>query len=216
MSMAAQFLRCQKAFLLTTAAQNIHVLFRKSPLCRSHFFEWLKTAISSNACGMSTLKSLLPQAFAVSDVHPRPRKRLARCTLDCGFKTSESPALRGFVAGLRTLATAALYLVLKSNGLRHSKKLPEKFGFSPIDTPANIAKKLPPQRCPKPFLIPFFNFSRKRPTFAFTSESGHTLGSRRKIAHSGSHGETRAFRMGGGITTLGAFRTFRKPCAARG
>ena len=214
--MAAQFLRCQKAFLLTTAAQNIHVLFRKSPLCRSHFFEWLKTAISSNACGMSTLKSLLPQAFAVSDVHPRPRKRLARCTLDCGFKTSESPALRGFVAGLRTLATAALYLVLKSNGLRHSKKLPEKFGFSPIDTPANIAKKLPPQRCPKPFLIPFFNFSRKRPTFAFTSESGHTLGSRRKIAHSGSHGETRAFRMGGGITTLGAFRTFRKPCAARG
>ena len=209
-------MRCQKAFLLTTAAQNIHVLFRKSPLCRSHFFEWLKTAISSNACGMSTLKSLLPQAFAVSDVHPRPRKRLARCTLDCGFKTSESPALRGFVAGLRTLATAALYLVLKSNGLRHSKKLPEKFGFSPIDTPANIAKKLPPQRCPKPFLIPFFNFSRKRPTFAFTSESGHTLGSRRKIAHSGSHGETRAFRMGGGITTLGAFRTFRKPCAARG
>ena len=30
----------------------------------------------------------------------------------------------------------------------------------------------------------------KRPTFAFTSESGHTLGSRRKIAHNGSHGET--------------------------
>ena len=30
----------------------------------------------------------------------------------------------------------------------------------------------------------------KRPTFAFTSESGHTLGSRRKIAHSGSQGQT--------------------------
>ena len=141
-------------------------------------------------------------------VHPRLRKHLSRCTLDCGFKTPESPALRGFVAGLRTLATAALYLVLKSNGLRHSKELPEKFGFSPIDTPANIAKKLPPQRCPKPFLIPFFNFSRKRPTFAFTSKSGYTLAFRRRIAHSGSHGETRAFRMGGGITTLGAFRTF--------
>ena len=42
----------------------------------------------------------------------------------------------------------------------------------------------------------FFNFLHKRPTFAFTSESGHTLGSRRKIAHSGSHAETRAFRMG--------------------
>ena len=144
----------------------------------------------------------------MSDVHPRPRKRPPRCTLDCGFITPESPALRGFVAERAPIRGTSLYLVLKSNGLRHSKKLPEKFGFSPIDTPANIAKKLPPQRCPKPFLIPFFNFSRKRPTFAFTSESGHTLGSRRKIAHSGSHGETRAFRMGGGITTLGAFRTF--------
>ena len=36
----------------------------------------------------------------------------------------------------------------------------------------------------------------KRPTFAFTSESGYTLGFRRRIAHSGSHGETRAFRTG--------------------
>ena len=126
-------------------------------------------------------------------VHPRPRKRLARCTLDCGFKTPESPALRGFVAGLRALATAALYLVLKSNGLRYSKNLPVKFGFSPIDAPANIAKKLPSQRCSKPFFIPIFNFSHKRPTFAFTSESGYTLGFRRKIAHKGTHGETGAF-----------------------
>ena len=157
---------------------------------------------------MSTLKSLLPQAFAVSNVHPRLRKRLARCTLDCGSKTSESPALRGFVGGLRALATAALYLVLKSNGLRHLKNLPVKFDFSPIDTPANIAKKLPPQRCPKPLLIAFFNFSHKRPTFAFTGESGYTLGFRRRIAHSGLHAETGGVSDGGGITTPGAFRTF--------
>ena len=45
----------------------------------------------------------------------------------------------------------------------------------------------------KPFLIAIFNFSHKRPTFAFTSESGHTLGPRRKIAHKGTHGETGAF-----------------------
>ena len=94
------------------------------------------------------------------------------------------------MAGLRALATAALYLVLKSNGLRHSKNLPVKFGFSPRTVPANIAKKLPPQRCFKPLLIPLFNFSRKRPTFAFTSESEYTLGFRRRIAHNGSHGET--------------------------
>ena len=60
----------------------------------------------------------------------------------------------------------------------------------------------------RPSFIPIFNFSYKRPTFAFTSESGHTLGSRRKIAHSGSHGETRDVSDGGAITTLGAFRTF--------
>ena len=54
--------------------------------------------------------------------------------------------------------------------------------------------------CPKPLFIPIFNFSHKWPTFAFTGESGYTLGSRRKIAHSGLHGETEAFRMGGIIT----------------
>ena len=157
---------------------------------------------------MSTLKSLLPQAFAVSDVHPRLRKRTPRCTLDCGFKTSESPALRGFVGGLRALATAALYLVLKSNGLHRPKIRLKKFGFSSKSVPANIAKKLPLQLRPKPLFIAFFSLSHKRPTFAFTGESGYTLGFRRRIAHSGLHAETGGVSDGGGITTLGAFRTF--------
>ena len=208
------FYKRRSHFILSTAAQNIHVFPRKSPLLKEHFFEWLKTAIFSNACGTSTLKSLLPQGAYAPHVHPRPRKRLARCTLDCGSKTSESPALRGFVGGPRALATAALYLVLKSNGLRHSKNLPVKFDFSPIDTSATIAKKLPPQRCFKPLLIPIFNFSHKWPTFAFTGESGYTLAFRIKMAHNGSHGETGGISDGGGITTLGAFHTFRKPCVA--
>ena len=294
------FRTAKKPSPLTTAAQNIHVFLRKSPLLKEHFFELLKTAISSNACGTSTLKSPPPWAFSVPDVHQRVRKHLARCTLDCGFKTLESPALRGFVGGLRALATAALYLVIFSNGPYRSKNLPEKFGFSPKTVPANIAQKLPPQRCPQPLLIPifnfshkwptfaltpesgythsvfgershtaaytpkqgpsfprpqcgfvppakylifrhafiyihfpvlcepspsaegenpaklpprlylkpFFNFPHKWPTFAFTGESGYTFGFRRKIAHSGSHGETRGVSDGGGITTLGAFRTF--------
>ena len=87
--------------------------------------------------------------------------------------------------------------VLKSNGLRHSKNLPVKFGFSPRTVPANIAKKLPAQRCSKPHFIAFFSLSHKRPTFAFTSESGYTLGFRRKIAHKGTHGETGGV-LGGG------------------
>ena len=223
--MAAQFLRCrrrllwfqrcdfrtaEKPFLLTTAAQNIPVFLRKSPLLKEHFFEWLKTANFSTACETATLKSPPSRAFAAPHVHPRPRKRPPRCTLDCGFKTSESPALRGFVAERAPIRGTSLYLVLKSNGLRHSKNLPVKFGFSPRTVPANIAKKLSAQRCSKPL----FNFSYKRPTFAFTSESGHTLGSRRRIAHNGPHGETRGVSDGGGITTLGPFHTFRKPCVA--
>ena len=193
----------------------MHVLLRKLPLRRKHFFEWLKTADSSIACGTFTLKSPPSRAFVAPHVHLRLRKRLSRCTLDCGFKNSESPALRGFVGGSQALATAALYLVLKSNGLHHAENLPVKFDFSPIDTSANIAQKLPLQRCPRPFLIPFFNFAHKRPTFAFTDESEYTLGSLRKIAHSGLHGETRGVSDGGGITTLGAFCTFWKPCVAR-
>ena len=97
--------------------------------------------------------------------------------------------------------------VLKSNGPHRSKNLPVKFGFSSKSVPANIAKKLPPQCCSKPLLIPIFNFSHKRPTFAFTSESGYTLGFRRRIAHSGSHAETGAFRTG--VVSLPSERSAR-------
>ena len=107
-------------------------LRRKLLSLGNHFFERLKTANFSTACGTSTLKSLPSRAFFVSDVHLRPRKHFSRCTLDCGFKTSESPALRGFVAERCPITGTSLYLVLKSNGLRHPKNLPVKFGFSPI------------------------------------------------------------------------------------
>ena len=189
---------------MTTAAQNIHVFLRKSPLCRNHFFGWLKTENFSNACGTSTLKSPLSLGSDAPHVHPRPRKRPPRCTLDCGFKTSESPALRGFVAERCPITGTSLYLVLKSNGLPRPKIRLKKFGFSSKSVPANIAKKLPSQRCSQPL----FNFSHKWPTFAFTGESGYTLGFRRRIAHSGLHAETGGVSDGGGITTLGAFRTF--------
>ena len=97
--------------------------------------------------------------------------------------------------------------MLKSNGFHHSENLPVKFVFSSKTVPANIAQKLPSQRCSQPFLIPLFNFSHKWPTFAFTSESGYTLGFQRRIAHSGSHAETRAFRMG--VVSLPSERSTR-------
>ena len=98
--------------------------------------------------------------------------------------------------------------VLKSNGPHRSKNLPVKFGFTLKTVSATIAKKLPLQLRPKPLFIAFFSLSHKRPTFAFTGESGYTLGFRRRIAHSGLHAETGGVSDGGGITTLGAFRTF--------
>ena len=60
----------------------------------------------------------------------------------------------------------------------------------------------------------FKSHSHKRLTFVFTGESGYTLAFTNRIAHSGSRGETGAFRTGGAITTLGAFCEVRKPCAA--
>ena len=172
---------------MTTAAQNIHVLSRKSPLLKEHFFEWLKTENFSTACGTVTLKSPPSRAFFVPDVHTRLRKRLARCTLDCGFKTSESPALRGFVAERGPIRGTSLYLVLKSNGLRHSKNLPVKFGFSPKIVPAYIVKKLPSQRCPQPLLIPIFNFSHKWPTFTFAGKNRYTHSPSLKKSHTAAY-----------------------------
>ena len=201
---------------MTTAAQNMHAFLRKSPLCRSHFFEWLKTENYSTACGTVTLKSPLSRESDAPHVHQRPRKHPPRCTLDCGFKTSESSALRGFEAERGPITGTSLYLVLKSNGLHRSKNLPGKFDFSPIDTPANIAKKLPPQRCPKPLLIAFFNFSHKRPTFAFAGECGYTTRPCSKDRTQRHTRRNRGVSDGGGITTLGPLRTFRKPCVARG
>ena len=163
------------------------------PLHKKHFFERLKVTVLLIACGTSTLKSPLLRGSDAPHVHQRLRKHLARCTLDYGFKTPESPALRGFVAERGPIGGTSLYLVLKSNGFPYSKIRLKKFDFSPIYTPANIAQKLPSQRCSKPLFIAFFNFSHKRPTFAFTGKNGYTPGSRRKIAHSGLHAETGAF-----------------------
>ena len=167
-------------------------------------------ALSLTACGTSTLKSLLSLGPDAPHVHPRLRKRLARCTLDCGFKTSESPALRGFVAERAPITGTSLYLVIFSNGPHCSKNLPVKFGFSPKTVPANIAQKLPPQRCPQPLLIPIFNFSHKWPTFALTPESGYTHSVFGERSHTAAYTPKQgAFRMG--VVSLLSERSARSP-----
>ena len=133
----------------------------------------------------------------MSNVHQRLRKHLARCTLDCGFKTSESPALRGFVAERCPITGTSLYLVLKSNGLHRPKIRLKKFGFSPKIVPANISKKLPAQVLSQIVFHPVFQPLAQTAHVCLHSESGYTLGFRRKIAHNGSHGETRGVSDGG-------------------
>ena len=52
--------------------------------------------------------------------------------------------------------------------------------------------------------------------FAFTPESGYTLGFQRKIAHKRLHAETRGVLGGSAIATLGLFHAFWNPCVVRG
>ena len=100
--------------------------------------------------------------------------------------------------------------VLKSNGLPRPKIRLKKFGFSSKSVPANIAKKLPLQLRPKPLFIAFFNFSHKRPTFAFTSESGYTHSAFGERWHTAAYTPKQgAFRTG--VVSLLSERSARSP-----
>ena len=137
------------------------------------------------------MKSLLPQGAYAPHVHPRLRKRLARCTLDCGSKTSESPALRGFVGGPRALATAALYLAF----------------FFVLEKGSKSAGDAVIPTYPMHWSYGLQHLRHKRLTFASADKSGYTLGSLRKIAHKGSHAETGVFRTG--VVSLPSERSTR-------
>ena len=171
---------------MTTVAQNIPVFLRKSPLHKKYFFEWLKTAVLLFDCGTVTLKSLLSLRSDAPHVHLRPRKRLARCTLDCGFKTSESPALRGFVGGSQALATAALYLVLLSNGLRLSKNLPAKLVFRPNPFPRISPKSYRHNAVPNRFSSRFSTSRTNAPRLLSLPKAG-THSPFREKSHTRAH-----------------------------
>ena len=99
--------------------------------------------------------------------------------------------------------------MLKSNGLPRPKIRLKKFGFSLKIVPVNIAKKLPSQRCSQPFLIAFFNFSHKWPTFAFTPKAG-THSAFRERSHTAAYTPKQgAFRTG--VVSLLSERSARSP-----
>ena len=93
------------------------------------------------------------------------------------YRVSQAKSLLDkYIAGLCFNRTAISIQKIDSKSSKsHLKSLPR---ISPKSYRHNFQLKA------------FFNFAHKRPTFAFTSESGYTLGSLRKIAHNGSYGET--------------------------
>ena len=194
----------------------MHDLYRKLILLGNHFFEWLKTANFSTACETSTLKRPPSRGSDAPHVHPRLRKRPPGCTLDCGFKTAESPALRGFVAGAAGACDCGPLSVLKSNGFHHSENLPVKFVF--------FVKNRSRKYRPKVTVTALFPTAFHR-IFQLLAQMAHVCFHRRKWVHTRLCQQDRTQRLtrrnrgdsdGGAITTLGLFHTFRKPCVARG
>ena len=68
----------------------------------------------------------------------------------------------------------------------------------------------------RPSFIPIFNFPHKWPSFAFTGESGYTLGPAQRIAHEGSHAETGVFRIGVVSLPSDCFTRFGNPAWSGG
>ena len=86
--------------------------------------------------------------------------------------------------------------MLLSNGFPYSKIRLKKFDFSPIDAPATIAKKLPPQRCSQPFLIAFSTSRTNGPRSLSRAKVG-THSALLKGSHTTAHTAKQGlFRMG--------------------
>ena len=204
---AVRFLNGQEAFSLTTAAQNIHVFLRKSPLCRKHFFEWLKTTVLLFDCGTSTLKSLLLLGSNAPHVHLRLRKRFSRCTLDCGFKTSESPALRGFVAERGPVRGPSLYLYQNRTASTVQKSGLKSSTFRPKPFPHISSKNYRHNAVPNHFSSQFSTSRTNGPRLLSRVKAG-THGFSEKDRTQGHTRRNRGLPDGAAITTLDTYCTF--------
>ena len=85
--------------------------------------------------------------------------------------------------------------MLKSNGYNHPEIRLKKFEFSLKTTSINLVKKLPAQVLSQIVFHPVFQPLAQMAHVCLHSESGYTLGFRRKIAHNGLHAETQAFTL---------------------
>ena len=173
-------------------------------------------AISSIACGTVTSKSLLSQAFSVPYVHPRLRKRLARCTLRLRFQNLGKPRTAGLCGRAAGACDCGPLSCTKIERLSSLRKPPCKVRFFV----QNRSRKYRP-KVTVTTLFPTVS----HPAFQLLAQTAHVCFHRQKWVHTRLCQQDRTQRLtrrnrgdsdGGAITTLGLFHTFRKPCVARG
>ena len=120
-------------------------------------------------------------------------KTPAKVHLRLRFQNLGKPRTAGLCGRAAGACDCGPLSVLKSNGLRHSKILPVKFGFSLKTVHANIAKKSLPQCCSKPLFIAFSTSRTNGPHSLSRMKSGTHATPAPNRAHSGLHAETGAF-----------------------
>ena len=160
------------------------------------------------------MKSPLSRAFFTPHVHPRLRKRPPGCTLDCGFKTAESPALRGFVAGAAGACDCGPLSCTKIERLSSLRKPSCKVRLFAQNRSREYLQKVTVTT-----LFPTVS----HPAFQLLAQTAHARFHEQKRVHTHLRQQDRTQRLtrrnrgdsdGGAITTLGLFHTFRKPCVA--
>ena len=165
---------------------------------------------------MSTLKSPPSRGSDAPHVHQRLRKRLARCTLDCGLESVKKPRTAGLCG--REVPNYG-HLSLSCAKIERP---------SPLEKPSCKVQLFAQNRSrnyrQKVTATTLFQ-TAFHPDFQLLAQTAHVCFHSRKRVHTRlseknrTQGHTRRNRGvldGGGITTLGPFCADRKPCVARG
>ena len=125
------------------------------------------------------MKSLLPLGSNAPHVHLRLRKRLTRCTLDCGFKTSESPHCGALWAGRGRLRLRPFILCFYRTAFTAQKSGLKSLAFRSQQLPRISPKSYRHNAVPNRFSISLTSGPRllsraKAGTYSAFGEGSHT------------------------------------------
>ena len=208
LTIAAQFLRCRRRSSLVTAVRFLNgqealsIDYSGAKYVRSA----LKIAatqkslfrVVENGNFLNRLRNVHLEKSVATGIFrvrrsPKTAKTPAKVHLRLRFQNLGKPRTAGLCGRAAGACDCGPLSVLKSNGLRHSKILPVKFGFSLKTVHANIAKKSLPQCCSKPLFIAFSTSRTNGPHSLSRMKSGTHATPAPNRAHSGLHAETGAF-----------------------